>query len=101
MARVRDTLQNQLLSHCSDESLVRVNGHPTERLPNTLSISFKDVVGPKLLASISDKVSFFPFPFSGPSHVLPKVVASAGSACHSNQVKPSYVLEAMQVINPG
>lgn len=56
---------------------VVLNGHPTERLPNTLNISFLGVVG----ADILDR--------------LPRVAASTGSACHSGSVELSPVLRAM------
>ncbi len=58
---------------------VRLNGHPTERLCNTLSVSFVGRVGSDVLAS------------------LPGVAASTGSACHADRVELSAVLAAMQV----
>ena len=51
-----------------------------KQLPNTLSISFKDVNASKLLESLSDKVA-----------------CSAGSACHSNEQVMSPVLKAMNM----
>lgn len=56
---------------------VRPNGHPTERLPNTLNLSFPEVRAADLLAA------------------LPEVAASAGSACASGKGEPSHVLLAM------
>ena len=56
---------------------VALNGHPTDRLPNTLNVSFKDVVGADLLASI------------------PEIAASTGSACHDSSCELSGVLKAM------
>jgi cysteine desulfurase len=58
---------------------VRLNGHPQERLPNTLNVSFVGHVGAEVLAAI------------------PEVAASTGSACHSGRVELSPVLEAMGV----
>ena len=58
---------------------VFLNGHPTERLPNTLNVSFGDVDSTTLLAA------------------LPEVAASTGSACHSGRTEPSSVLVAMGV----
>jgi cysteine desulfurase len=58
-------------------SLVLLNGHPEQRLPGTLSISFPGHAG----AVILDR--------------LQGVCASTGSACHSGAVKPSGVLLAM------
>ena len=58
---------------------VRLNGHPTERLCNTLSVDFVGRVGSEILAA------------------LPGVAASTGSACHADRVTLSPVLEAMHV----
>jgi cysteine desulfurase len=58
---------------------VKLNGHPVHRLPNTLSLSFKNAEANNLLAS------------------MPKIAASAGAACHTGSVKVSTVLEAMKV----
>ena len=58
---------------------VRLNGHPTERLCNTLSVDFVGRVGSEILAA------------------LPGVAASTGSACHADRVTLSPVLQAMQV----
>lgn len=56
-----------------------LNGHPVERLPNTLNVSFLNTVGSELLAR------------------LPDIAASTGSACHSGSVELSPVLKAMGV----
>jgi cysteine desulfurase len=58
---------------------VVLNGHPTERLPNTLNVSFIGKVGEEILSRLDG------------------VAASTGSACHSGQVRLSPVLEAMGV----
>jgi cysteine desulfurase len=58
----------------------RLNGHRQERLPNTLSLSFRGVEANVLLTEISAKVA-----------------ASAGAACHAGEVNLSAVLEAMEV----
>ena len=58
---------------------VVLNGHPTRRLPNTLSVSFVGRRGADILAA------------------LPEVAASTGSACHADSVTLSPVLEAMGV----
>ena len=57
---------------------LRLNGHPDQRLPNTLHVSFPGVSGRSLLAEASDAVA-----------------ASVGSACHSEQDAVSGVLAAM------
>ena len=76
MAAMRDRLEQGLLASEHD---ARVNGHPTERLPNTCSIGFRGREADGILAG------------------LPTVAASAGAACHSDQVELSHVLEAMNV----
>jgi cysteine desulfurase len=58
---------------------VTLNGHPTERLPNTLNVNFVGRVGAEILA------------------MLPGVAASTGSACHAGSVTLSPVLAAMGV----
>ena len=77
--RVRDQLHQGILTELGDEN-VRLNGHPEKRLLNTLSLSFRSVAANTLLAEISQRVA-----------------ASAGSACHADQVTISAVLEAMKV----
>jgi len=58
---------------------VTLNGHPTERLPNTLNLNFVGRVGAEILAK------------------LPGVAVSTGSACHAGSVTLSPVLAAMGV----
>lgn len=58
---------------------VQLNGHPTERLPNTLNVSFVGKVGQELLDEI------------------PYLAASTGSACHAGSVELSPVLKEMGV----
>ena len=80
MARIvalRDRLWAALKEGCGDR--VVLNGHPEERLPNTLNVSFLGHVGNKLLAQI------------------PELAASTGSACHEDRVEVSPVLHAMGV----
>ena len=59
--------------------MMRLNGHPDNRLPNTLSLSFKGLEANRILEEIGLEVA-----------------ASAGAACHSDTVTLSHVLEAMQ-----
>ncbi len=65
-----------------DNDIVRENGpkDPTKRLPNTLSIGFKDVKSGELLQNVQAQVA-----------------CSAGSACHASGGKISGVLIAMNV----
>lgn len=75
--RVRDDLHKRLMQAIPDLSL---NGHPVERLPNTLHLSFPRVSGRALLQAASADVA-----------------ASVGSACHSEHDSVSGVLAAMGV----
>jgi len=60
---------------------VRLNGHPTERLPGTLNVAFRHVESESIVLGLD----------------LKGVAVSAGSACTSGNVEPSYVLVAMGV----
>ena len=77
MQAMRDRLYEGLKKHCGK---VRLNGHPQQRLPNTLSISFEGLAANRILDAIGSEVA-----------------ASAGAACHSDTVEVSAVLEAMNV----
>jgi cysteine desulfurase len=61
------------------EDNVVLNGHPEQRLPNTLNVSICGYDGTEVLARI------------------PHVAASTGSACHAGSMHMSPVLEAMRV----
>jgi cysteine desulfurase len=74
---LRDLFWDLLQNKFGDR--VVLNGHPIERLPNTLSVSFVAQVGAEILGR------------------LPGVAASTGSACHSGSVELSPVLQAMGV----
>ncbi len=71
---LRDRLHERLAAAVSG---LMLNGHPVERLPNTLNVSFPGVDGEELLAA------------------TPSVAASTGSACHAGRTEPSEVLLAM------
>ena len=58
---------------------VQLNGHPEERLPNTLNVSFVNIIGQDILSSI------------------PRLAASTGSACHAGSIELSPVLKEMAV----
>ncbi len=77
MQAMRDRLYEGLKQTCEP---VRLNGHPQQRLPNTLSLSFHDREANRILEKIG-----------------PEIAASAGAACHSDTVEISHVLEAMKV----
>jgi len=73
---LRDRLYQGL---CKRVQTVQLNGHPTERLPNTLNVSFVGQDSSLLLPSV------------------PEIAASTGSACHAGETEPSAVLLAMGV----
>jgi len=77
VCELRDFFWERLQNKFGDR--VVLNGHPTERLPNTLNVSFVKKVGAEILAR------------------LPGVAASTGSACHTGSVEMSPVLRAMGV----
>lgn len=72
---MRDRLHHRLLAGVPG---LLLNGHPEERLPNTLHVSFPGVSGRSLLAAVEETVA-----------------ASVGSACHSHGDAVSGVLAAM------
>jgi cysteine desulfurase len=74
---LRDRFRDGLRGIFGDK--VTLNGHQTERLPNTLNVNFVGRVGAEVLA------------------MLPGVAASTGSACHAGSVALSPVLAAMGV----
>ena len=76
IAAMRDRLQAQIMKDL-DESYL--NGHPTERLPHNLNISFAYVEGEALLMGVKE------------------IALSSGSACTSATLEPSYVLRALGV----
>ncbi|MBT9587082.1 cysteine desulfurase [bacterium] len=75
MADLRDQLQARLQQDLGDR--VRLNGHPQQRLPNTLSVNFVGVTGAELLGQ------------------CPHLAASTGPACHDGVVRLSHVLAAL------
>lgn len=70
--RLRDHLFNAL-------DQLQLNGHPNQRLPGNLNISFAGADGESLLMGLRD------------------VALSSGSACTSASIEPSYVLKAIGV----
>jgi cysteine desulfurase len=74
---LRDLLYQRLLE--SLPGIVHLNGHPTERLPNTLNVSIESVIGEEVLAA------------------TPEIAAATGSACHAGSTEPSAVLLAQGI----
>ncbi|MGH7864740.1 MAG: aminotransferase class V-fold PLP-dependent enzyme, partial [Candidatus Binataceae bacterium] len=73
-AGLRDKLMAGLFERLED---VYLNGHPTQRLPGNLNVSFAYVEGESLLMGIND------------------IAVSSGSACTSATLEPSYVIRAL------
>lgn len=74
--RLRDKLINGIMDKID---YVKLNGHPTERLPNNVNLSFHFIEGESLLLSLDMK----------------GIAGSSGSACTSGSLDPSHVLLAM------
>jgi cysteine desulfurase len=78
LTALRDRLTDGVLGRVAD---ARVNGHPTRRLPGTASLAFRHVESESIVLGLD----------------LKGVGVSAGSACTSGNVEPSYVITAMGV----
>ncbi len=76
LASLRDRLRDGIFARLDG---VYINGHPVERLPGNLNLSFAYVDGESLLMGLND------------------VAVSSGSACTSARQEPSYVLKALGV----
>ena len=76
MTRLRDKLIHGILEEIPD---VRLNGHPTLRLPNNVNVSVRYIEGEALLLRLD----------------LAGIAGSSGSACTSGSLDPSHVLLAI------
>ncbi len=76
--RLRDRLWAGIQARVGE---VRLNGHPTERLPGTDNVAFRHVESESIVLGLD----------------LKGVAVSAGSACTAGHVEPSHVLVAMGV----
>jgi cysteine desulfurase len=76
LVRLRERLKDGILGELDE---VTINGHPTERLPGNLNMSFAYVEGESLLMALKE------------------IAVSTGSACTSASLEPSYVLRALGV----
>lgn len=72
--KLRDRLWTALDEQLTD---IRLNTHPTHRLPNTLNVSFSYIEGESLMMG------------------MPEVAVSSGSACTSASLEPSYVIKGL------
>ena len=75
---LRDRLTGGILARVPE---VRLNGHPTRRLPGTANLSFRHLESESVVLGLD----------------LKGIGVSAGSACTSGNVEPSHVLVAMGV----
>jgi cysteine desulfurase len=76
LTRLREKLKDQLLKELDE---IYLNGHPTQRLPQNLNLSFAYVEGESLLMGLKE------------------IALSSGSACTTATLEPSYVLRALGV----
>jgi cysteine desulfurase len=74
--QLREKLLRGILDRLDE---VTLNGHPSDRLPGNLNLSFAHVQGEALLMSLKN------------------VAVSSGSACTSADPEPSYVLRALGI----
>ena len=74
--RLRDRFEKALFDRIPE---IVLNGHPTDRLPNTLNLSFRFVEGEALLLNLD----------------MMGIACSSGSACTSGSVEASPILLAM------
>jgi cysteine desulfurase len=74
ITRLRNRLKDGLFNRLDE---IFLNGHPTQRIPNNLNISFLYVEGESLMMGFHD------------------IAVSSGSACTSASLEPSYVLKAL------
>ena len=75
-AGLRDRIVEQVLARVPGS---RLNGHPTQRLPNNANFSFPGVEGEPILLGLD----------------MAGIAASSGSACSSGSLEPSHVLLAL------
>ena len=78
LVRLRDKLIKGILDRVED---VRLNGHPTERLPNNVNVCVEGAEGEAMLLSLD----------------MEGICVSSGSACTSGTLNPSHVLLAMGI----
>jgi cysteine desulfurase len=76
LLRLREKLRQGVMGELDE---VYLNGHPLQRLPGNLNLSFAFVEGESLLMGLKD------------------IAVSSGSACTSATLEPSYVLKALGV----
>lgn len=76
LIELRDRLINKVFENIDH---VRLNGHPTQRLPGNVNLCFEFIEGESMLLSLD----------------MEGIAASSGSACTSGSLEPSHVLLAI------
>ena len=76
VAAMRDRLIHEILAKIPD---TRLNGHPTQRLPGNVNLSFDFIEGESMILLLDSC----------------GICASTGSACSNNSLEPSHVLLAI------
>lgn len=72
-------LRDRLIAGLLEIPEAQLTGHPTQRLPNSVSVVFAGIEGGDLVAALD----------------LDQIAASTGSACTTGSTEPSHVLLAM------
>lgn len=78
LTELRDIMYHEISSKIDN---VKLNGHPSFRLPNTLNAGFAYIEGESIIMSLD----------------LEGVAVSTGSACTSGTLEPSHVLSALKI----
>jgi cysteine desulfurase len=76
LSALRDRMMREIMAAVPE---VYLNGHPTERLPHNLNLSFAYIEGESMIMGMKE------------------LAVSSGSACTSASLEPSYVLKAIGV----
>ena len=78
LVELRDCLIKKILEEIPGASL---NGHPTQRLPNSVNISIPNIEGEALIIMLNEH----------------NIFASTGSACSSKSIEPSHAVLAIGI----
>ena len=78
-----DVLRKRLIDGLLTIPKSRLNGHPTQRLPNNVNVIFEYIEGESILLMLNKR----------------GVCASTGSACNSASLEPSHVLTACGILH--
>lgn len=78
LRNLRDRLENGIMDKIDR---IRLNGHPSQRLPHILNVSFENIEGEPLILNLDMK----------------GIAVSAGSACTSDAMESSHVLKALGI----